>query len=207
VRPSFVALAVVDVLLLVSASVVGVRLSGDLAVRVRSRPWPARVTPTGPWSATLDGSGPRFTMTRVAGAIPDALDDVTVRLPDNGIFDPLNLTLPDGATWRPDGGFHLETTGPLAFTSVRARGGTLDVDVESLQAVLGRAEGPITAVGAFTGPDGQRVERLPLPATTRVGKDCGRPTCSDPFPKSVPEVSLRAGARARRSGPGRHGIR
>jgi hypothetical protein len=191
VRPSFVALAVVDVLLLTAASVSALTID-PLVYRVRSRPWPARVTPTGPWSATMTGSGARFTMTRVNGAIPDALDDVTVRLPDNGIFDPLNLTLPDGTTWRPKGGFRLETTGPLEFTSVRARGGTLDLDVESLQGLLGRAEGPITAVGTFAGPAGQQVDRLPLPATTRVGEDCGRPTCGDPFPKSQPEVSLPA---------------
>jgi hypothetical protein len=192
VRPAFVALAVVDALLLVSASVAVVRLRGDLAVRVRSQPWPARVTPTGPWSATLAGSGPRFTMTRVAGAIPDALDDVTVELPDPGIFDPHNLTLPDGTTWVPAGAFRLEAAGPLAFTSLQARDGAVDVGVDSLEAVLGPAQGPVTAVGTFTGPGGRRVDRLPLPASTRMGVECGRPSCPEPFSVHAPAVSLPA---------------
>ena len=190
-RPSVVALVVVDALLLAAASVSAFTID-PLASRVKARPWPARVTPTGPWTATLEGSGPRFTMTAVAGAIPDALDDATLRLPDDR-RDPLNLTLPDGTTWRPNGEFRLEATGPLAFTSVRARDGALVVGVDSLETVLGLAEGPVTAIGTFTGPAGERVDRLGLPTTARIGADCGRPRCSDPIPRAAPVVSLRVG--------------
>jgi hypothetical protein len=188
VRPSVVALAVADLLLLVSASVSALMIE-PFEARVTARPWPARVRPTAPWSATLAGAGPRFTMTSVAGTIPDALDDATFRLP-KGSGDPFNLTLPDGTTWHPKGDFRLEAAGPLAFTSGRARGDALELGVDSLPAVLGLANGPVTAVGNFTSPSGQRVERLPLPPTARIGRECGRPPCSDP--EVGPISSLRA---------------
>ena len=189
-RPSVVVLIVVDVALLIAASV-SARSIDPMVSRVEARPWPARVSPTGPWSATLEGSGRRFTMTTMTGAIPDALDDATFRLPEER-GDPLNLTLPDGTIWHPKGEFRLEAAGPLAFTSVRARGSGLDLGVGSLEGVLAAAEGPVTAVGTFAGPVGQRVDRLPVPPTTRIGEDCGRPNCSDPFPRADPVVTLRA---------------
>ncbi len=153
--------------------------------RVRARPAPAQVTPTGPWSATLAGSGPRFMMYGVTGgAIPGALAEATFALPgpdkNRPFRGPLNLTLPDGSTWRPEGTFRLEGAGPLAFTSVRARDGVLDVGVKSLQDVLAPASGPVTAVGPSSPPTGGGPTGWPCPPTTRVGEDCGRPSCSDP---------------------------
>lgn len=185
---SLVALAVVDALLLAGASVSAFAID-PLVSRVKAQPWPARVRPTEPWSATLAGSGARFTMTSVAGTIPDALDDATFRLPA-GDGDRLNLTFPDGTRWYPEGGFRLEATGPLSFTSGRARDGAVELSTESLQAVLGPAQGPVTAVGTFTGSTGQRVDRLPLPPTARIGEDCLGPPCADP--KLGPAASLRA---------------
>jgi hypothetical protein len=185
---SVVALAVVDALLLAAASVSAFTID-PLVSRVESRPWPARVQPTAAWSATMTGAGARFTMTSVAATIPGALDEATFRLPEAD-GDRLNLTFPDGARWYPDGGFRLEASGPLAFTSGRGRGGALELDTESLPAVLGLAQGPVTAVGTFTGSAGQRVDRLPLPPTARIGEDCSGPPCADP--KLGPAVSLRA---------------
>ena len=189
---SLVALAVADVLLLVAASVGAVAVGrGDPFVgRVAAQPWPGRVTPTGPWSASLEGAGPRFTMTAMAGAIPDALPEATFRLPERTAITSrtTNLTLPDGTIWHPKGAFRLEAAGPLAFTSVRARGDVVDVGVVSLPSVLSGATGPVTAVGTFVGPDGQRTDRLALPPSTYVGEDCGYANCS--APKDPPLVSL-----------------
>ena len=199
-----VALAVADLLLFAAASVgalsIGSNPGDALASQVKARPWPARVTPTGPWSATLEGFGPRFTMTAMAGSIPDALPEATFRLPERTAITSrtTNLTLPDGSVWHPKGSFRLEAAGPLAFTSVEARGEVLDLGVASLQSVLAPAvgpsgplsgvAGPVTAVGNFVGPDGQRTDRLALPPATRVGEDCGYANCSEP--KDPPLVSL-----------------
>lgn len=174
------------------------RPGGDFASRVRAQPSPAQVTPTGPWSATLAGSGARFMMYGVTGgAIPGALTEATFRLPgpdENEPFHrPLNLTLPDGSTWRPEGTFRLEGSGPLTFTGVQARDGMLDVGAKSLQAILAPASGPVTAVGAFVAPDGRRTDRLALPPTARVGEDCGRPSCSDPDVAPLATLAVAAG--------------
>ena len=198
-RASVVALVVSDALLLAAASVSAFTIDPFVS-RVEARPWPARVRPTEPWSATLAGSGARVTMSSVAGTVPDALDAATFRLPAGG-GDPRNLTLPDGTAWRPEGGFRLEATGPLAFTSGRAREDSVELGTESLPAVLGLAHGPITAVGTFTGPAGQRVDRLPLPSTARIGVDCGRPPCPDPSVGPVASLRARPGT-ALRAQPG-----
>ena len=188
-----VALAVADVLLLAAASVGALAVGGGdpFTTQVQARPWPARVTPTGPWSASLEGSGPRFAMTAVAGSLPDALPDATFRLPDRTEITSrtLNLTLPDGSVWHPKGSFRLEAAGPLAFTSVRGRNDALEVGVASLQSVLAPAAGPVTAVGTFVGPDGSRTDRLALPPATRLGEDCGYANCG--APKDPPLVSLK----------------
>lgn len=176
-----VALAVADLLPLVAASMGALTFGpnpGDaLASQVKARPWPARVTPTGPWSARLEGSGPRFTMTAMAGSIPDALAEATFRLPERTAITsrPTNLTLPDGSVWHPKGAFRPEASGPVPFTSVRARGDVLDVGVASLQSVLAPAAGPVTAVGTFVGPDivptQQPRQKVDRGLTTRSGTE------------------------------------
>lgn len=190
-----VALAVADVLLFVAASAgaltIGSNPGDALASQVKARPWPARVTPVGPWSASLEGSGPRFTLTAMAGSIPDALQEATFRLPERTAITSrtTNLTLPDGSVWHPKGAFRLEASGPVAFTSVRARGDVLDLGVASLQSVLAQAPaGSVTAVGTFVGSDGQRTERLALPPSAYIGENCASANCS--AAKDPPLVSL-----------------
>lgn len=171
---SVVALAVADVLLLVAASAGALAVRSDggdpFTRRVVAQPWPARVTPTGPWSASLEGSGPRFTMTAMAGAIPDALPEASFRLPARTAVTSrtTNLTPPDGSVWHPKGAFRLDAAGPLAFTSVQARGDVVDVGVDSLQSVL--------APAGAAGVDG-RLAGGRLHALGRLGVQPRRDNC------------------------------
>ena len=168
--------------------------------RILARPWPERVTPTGPWSATLRGTGPLLTLTVMPGTIPGGLAHATFELgppvgagpattvppaPTSG----LNLTLPDGSRWYPSGPFRFESAADLHFVSLSARAATAKVAVGSLQSALGQAGDQVTAVGSFTAPDGRTVDRLDLPMGTRVGEDCGHePPC--PAATDVPDVTV-----------------
>ena len=51
-------------------SVTGAGAADDVPVGdIVGRPWPERVTPTGPWSASLEGSGPRMTLDMAATVV------------------------------------------------------------------------------------------------------------------------------------------
>jgi hypothetical protein len=103
-----------------------------------------------------------------------------------------NLTLPDGARWYALGAFHLDATGDLAFTSAFAHDGAVTIAVVSLESVLAKAPDPVTAVGRFVSADGRQVDRLALPHSTRVARDCAPSPCT---PRTdVPGVSLAAGS-------------
>ena len=168
--------------------------------RVLARPWPERVTPTGPWSATLRGTGPLVAMTQLPGVVEGGLARATFEL---GSDDPrpsasvpartgnLNLTLPDDSRWYPVTPFTVESDADLPFTSVSARAAKVDVVVGSLASALGPAGDQVTAVGTFVSPDGREVDRLVLPRGTRVGQDCAHePPC--PASSEVPRVTVAA---------------
>jgi hypothetical protein len=109
VRRSLVALAVVDVLLVVSAAACshtvdratsgsgsGTAASGPVSADtpapplpaprtvtgplVLARPWPARVTPTAAWTAALDGVGGRVTLSAVSGVVPGGMSLASLKL-------------------------------------------------------------------------------------------------------------------------------
>lgn len=191
------------------------------AGEVRDRPWPSRVTAPGPWSATLSGAGDRFAFTTdgvvergLASATfdlgPD--DEPDDDEPDDNEPDesPRNvLVLRDGSRWWPRGPFHLDAPGDLPFTasdqpvgllpaseerafrSVEASGSSMQVRVPSLEAALASAGGPVTALGNFVGPDGNEVVRLPLPAGTRLSREC--PSGDEPGAASCRSSSERLG--------------
>jgi hypothetical protein len=168
--------------------------------RVLARPWPERVTPTGPWSATLRGTGPLVTMTYLPGVVEGGLARATFDLrsadprPSASVpagNDNPNLTLPDESRWYPVTPFTVESDADLPFTSVSARAAEVEVTVGSLASALGPAGDEVTAVGAFVSPDGREVDRLVLPRGTRVGQDCGHePPC--PASGEVPRVTVAA---------------
>lgn len=168
--------------------------------RILARPWPERVTPTGPWSASLRGTGPLVTLTYMPGAIPGGLAHATFELGPPAGAGPattspppptsgLNLTLPDRSRWYPSGPFRIESQADLPFVSLAARGATARLAVGSLARALSLAGDRVTAVGTFTAPDGRQVDRLALPKGTRMGQDCGHePPC--PAATAVPAVTV-----------------
>jgi hypothetical protein len=178
-------------------------VAGLVPGRVLARPWPERVTPTGPWTATLRGTGPLLTLTSMPGAIPGGLAHASFELgpPTSAVTAPtsavppttvpsgLNLTLPDGARWYPSGRFQIESTADLPFVSLAARAQQAQVSVGSLEAALSGAGDSVTAIGRFSAPDGRMVDRLVLPKGTAVGEDCGHePPC--PVPVNPPVVTV-----------------
>jgi hypothetical protein len=171
-------------------------VAGLLPGRVLATPWPERVTPTGPWSATLRGSGPLVTFTFLPGRVEGGLARATFLLgsanPDRPASDQKsNLTLPDGSRWYPRGPFRVESGADLPFTSVSAQAAEVNVVVESLESALGPAGDEVTAVGPFVSAEGAEVDHLVLPRGTRVGEDCADgPPC--PGSPSVPKVTVAA---------------
>jgi hypothetical protein len=189
---------------------------------VADRPWPARVPAPGPWSATLAGSGDRFTFT-TDGVVIDGLGRTTLELDGRDPRKPAPsdasagqiVVLPDGARWYPIGPFRLEGQGDVAFTgrpgdqplsldatafsSARARGPDVTVQTPSLEALIVAARSPVAAVGPFVSADGREVGRLPLPAGSRVSFDCPPPgpaepplNCPPPWPPFPLKVSITA---------------
>ena len=168
--------------------------------RVLARPWPERVTPTGPWSATLRGTGPLVTMTGMPGRVEGGLARASFSL---GSTDPrtstsrpaptgsLGLTRPDGSLWFPIGSFTVESDADLPFISATARAAEVSVTVGSFESALAEAGDEVTAVGRFVDSDGREVDRLVLPRGTRLGRDCvsGQPC---PTVSDVPRVTVAA---------------
>lgn len=118
-------------------------IPGSLSVTpsdVMARPWPARVTAPGPWSASLTGKGDRVTFT-TAGTVVGGIGSASV---DLGATDPRPpppppspapstaaasepssnrvLILPGGAQWYPLGRVKLEGQGDIAFGSSTTEG-------------------------------------------------------------------------------------
>jgi hypothetical protein len=191
-----------------TGSTVPVPPAGGAAVtagQVLARPWPARVTPTAAWAATVAGTGARVSLTTVDGVTPGALGQATFTLasadprPSGATTVPaannVHLALPDGSAWYPLGPFHLDTTGDLPFTTAVANDAGVTLVVPSLAAVLAKAPDPVVAVGRFVTADGRQLDRLSLPRATKVVRACPS-TASTPCPASTdpPAVALAAGA-------------
>ncbi len=168
--------------------------------RVLARPWPERVTPTGPWSATLRGTGQHVKLSllpgRVEGGLARATFDLRSADPRPTAATPApshtsNLTFPDGSRWYPLAPFTVESAADLPFTSAAARAAEVTVAVGSLESALAEAGDEVTAVGVFVASDGREVDRLDLPRGTRVGQDCvGGPPC--PATTEVPRITVAA---------------
>ena len=184
--------------------------------QVAERPWPARATPTGPWSAALHGVGPRFTLT-TAGTVMGGLARTTVDLGSRA------LLLPNGERWYPKQPFRVEDEGDVPFAlsrtspdsggaySLSAAGADLEV-VARLDDLLGAGGGDLRAQGDFARLDGTRVDGLDLPDGTKVAAACEDPaappttspavTC-DPDTEGVVGATVKAGnGTSVRAGPG-----
>jgi hypothetical protein len=154
---------------------------------VLDRPWPERVTATAPWSASIEGTGPRMTLTTgatIVGGLRGTTLDLGRRDPEQPTSGPV-LRLGDGQRWYPDGGFRLEADGDVPVASAVA-GDTLDTDgVYSVAAaggdvvarvvfpdLLAAATGPVVARGSFFGADGAKADHLVLPPGTTFAGPC-----------------------------------
>ncbi len=188
-----------------------VGLVDGMADTVLARPWPARVTPSGPWSASVDGTGPRMTLT-TGGTIAGALGRARVSLGASS-EEPTagrSLVLPGGGQWYPQAPFRFAAGGdlPIVATASPDNDGTHSVSADGrsvtaqvlLTDVLVAAGGSATVHGDFLAADGTRVEELVLPAGTVVvvasaqqGDDDGR---------AVATVEATEGMAVRGSGDG-----
>ena len=166
---------------------------------VAGRPWPERVTPSGQWPASIEGTGLRLTLT-TGGTIVGALGRTTV---DMGSADPERLTggkalaFPGGERWFPQKPFRLEAEGDLPFRPATA-GGSHDTDgAFSLEAtgravavrvgledLLTAAGGQVAVSGEFVAYDGARVDHLVVPAGTTVVA-----ACPEPFPEPPDSIA------------------
>jgi len=169
-------------------SVTGAAAADDLPVAdVVGRPWPERVTPTGPWSASLDGSGPRITLNMAAtvvGGLRGATLGLGRRDPDGPNTGPM-LRLPNGERWYPDQQFRLEADGDVSVPAVTV-GDNLDTEgIRSIEAagdeivarvafvdLLVAATGPVVARGSFFAHDGREAKELVLPPGTTFSGAC-----------------------------------
>ena len=167
----------------------GVGAADDVpAADVLSRPWPERATPTGPWSASMDGVGPRMTL-NLAATVVGGLRGTTLGLGDRESDEPTAgpmLRLAGGQQWYPDGDFRLEADGDVSVSGVTDDGASLEADgVRSIDAagsaivarvvfadLLAGATGPVVARGSFFGLDGGHVEELVLPPGTTFSGPC-----------------------------------
>lgn len=84
---------------------------------VAGRPWPDRITPSGPWSGSIEGTGLRMTLS-TGGTIVGAMDRTTVDLGSTDADRPTAgraLAFPDGQRWYPQRPFRVEAEGDLSF--------------------------------------------------------------------------------------------
>lgn len=153
--------------------------------QVAGRPWPDRVTPTGPWSASMRGTGPRLTLT-MGGIVVGGLDRATVDLGTPAAGEPTSgraLVLPGGERWYPQEPFRVENEGDMPFALLRrtpdsggayalsAAGGEVTV-LTSFDALLAAAGGEVRARGEFVRGDGARSGELTLTAGTTLAAAC-----------------------------------
>ncbi len=169
-------------------SVTGAGAADDVPVGdIVGRPWPERVTPTGPWSASLEGDGPRMTLTMAAtvtGGLRGATLGLGRRDPDGPNTGPM-LRLPNGERWYPDEEFRLEADGDVSVPAV-ATDGDLDTDgIRSIETagdeivarfgfveLVAGATGPVVARGSFFAHDGRAAAELVLPPGTTLAGSC-----------------------------------
>lgn len=168
---------------------------------VAGRAWPERVLATRGWSAAFNGAGDRIVVS-APGIVVDGLakarfrvESVDPRAPvspttSGSLFGPNVLALPDGSRWYPQGEFGLDAPGDLTFPgsprpgidlhpSLVAEGAAITVPVVTFEGALAGAKGPVTAVGSFVHRDGRQVERLGVPAESRLVEDCPPRTPQD----------------------------
>jgi hypothetical protein len=185
------------------------------AGEVAERPWPSRVAAAGPWSATLAGKGDRIEVT-AAGSVAGGLAGSSV---DLGSSDPRragdeaprtnrHLALPDGNRWYALGRIRLEGSGDVPFSSLTASRRDVSAAASSFEAVVGAAQAGLVGVGSFVQADGRKVDRLALPAGTRLVGECREappfpPPCQvpDPAPIAV-KVTAREALTIRAAGSG-----
>ncbi|HEX7276404.1 MAG TPA: hypothetical protein VF244_03440 [Acidimicrobiales bacterium] len=147
--------------------------------QVSERPWPARATPGGPWSASMHGVGPRLTVTTggtVAGGLARTSVDIGSRA----------LLLPNGERWYPEQPFGVEDEGDVPFGLSRtspdsggvyglsAAGGDLEVAAR-FDDLMGAGGGDLRVRGDFSRRDGTRVDGLDLPPGTTLAVACEDP--------------------------------
>lgn len=168
--------------------VTGAAAADDVPVGdVVGRPWPERVTPTGPWSASLEGSGPRMTLD-MAATVVGGLRGTTLGLgrrdPDGPNTGPM-LRLPNSERWYPDQEFRLEADGDVSVPAVAADDSLDTEGIRSIEAagdeivarvvfvdLLAGATGPVVARGSFFAHDGREAEELVLPPGTTFSGSC-----------------------------------
>jgi hypothetical protein len=180
-------------------SVVGGGARDVRADDVAGRPWPERISPSGPWSGSIEGSGLRLTLT-VGGTIVGALGRTSVDLGSPDADRPTSgraLAFPDGQRWYPQQPFRLEAEGDLPFRatpsarfldsergfSVEAAGRAVTVRT-AFDELLAAAGGQVAVTGEFLGRDGVRVDDLVIPAGTLIAGECppeSVSTTSSPF--------------------------
>lgn len=169
-------------------SVTGAGAADDVPqTDVLARPWPERATPTGPWSASMDGVGPRMTL-NMAATVVGGLRGTTLGLGDREPGQPTAgpmLRLGGGEQWYPDGDFRLEADGDVSVPGV-TDDASLEADgVRSIDAagsaivarvafsdLLDGATGPVVARGSFYALAGGHVEELVLPPGTTFSGPC-----------------------------------
>lgn len=189
--------------------------SNDDVVRsnVLGRPWPERVTPSGPWTASVDGTGPRMTLTMggtVDGGLAGASVSLGVRTSSDTPTDGRSLVLPTGERWYPQAPFRLDAAGDLPVRelaspdtdgthSVAAADRTLTAQVR-FPAVLEAAGGAMTVHGDFVGTDGSRVDTLVIPPGTVIAAPADQP--GDDLQQAVATVEATDGTVVRGSGAG-----
>lgn len=184
-------------------TVSGIGAIDDVPVAsVLSRAWPDRVTPTAPWSATMDGAGPRLTLNMAAsvvGGLRGTALDLGRRDPAQPTAGPM-LRLPSGERWYPDGRFRLEADGDVTVPAV-AGGASLETDgLRSIEAagseivarlsfadLLAGATGPVVVRGTFYALDGGEAEELVLPPGTTLSGPCHTVPAVTTAPTPVPD--------------------
>jgi len=185
---------------------VGCSDGGASAGGVQEQPWPDRVTPAGPWSASLEGTGSRLTLT-MAGTITGERGRVTVDFGKPTEGEPTggrSLLFPDGERWYPQEPIRLDWVGDVPFVpamgeespdtggyfSVEADGGDLTIRIPVVTLLAAAGDGPVVAHGSFVGGDGREVDELAVPPGTTVSAGCPRPTCETTPPDADTQSSL-----------------
>ena len=164
---------------------------------VAGRPWPERVSPSGPWTGSFEGTGLRMTLS-TGGTIVGALGRTTVDLGSADADRPIAgraLAFPDGERWYPQQPFRLEAEGDLPFRptppdrvfdrerrfSVEAAGGAVNVRI-GFDELLAAAGGQVAVSGEFVRQDGTRVDDLVVPAGTVIAAACPDPVSTTALP-------------------------